>query len=143
MIMILNRYCARRIAMLRYPALISLLLLFCGSSTFADDLTITGKILDAAGQPVANVDVAGFWGFDKGQTQPFDGAKSDKEGNFSVKVAHWGRKSAVLAIDAERKRAGLIMVDQKSVGQSLTIKLEPAVHVFGEFASKDLGRNPG
>lgn len=128
--------------MLRYLFL-PLLFLLSASASYAEDLTITGKVVDNAGKPIENVDVAAFWGFDQERTQPFDGAKTDKEGNFSVKVAYWGRQASVMAIDAQRKHAGLIMVDKKSVGQPMTIKLEPAIHVFGEFASKDLGRNPG
>jgi hypothetical protein len=120
-----------------------LLLLLAPGPLTADEFTAKGTVLDADGKPVAGIEVANFWGFDKGQPSPFNAVKTGPDGSFSVKLNTWQPKAVLLACDAKAKRAALIEFTKGDAARPLTLKLAPAVRVHGEFVSKDLGRNPG
>ena len=65
-------------------------------SAWAEDLTIAGKVVDAAGKPAAGVELASFWMSQKGSMQAYQGTTSDPDGRFSLKVPYWeDRKSVV------------------------------------------------
>jgi hypothetical protein len=107
--------------------------------------SVTGQVLDAAGKPVVGADVATFWGSDKGKMAPFNGAVTDKEGNFSLAMPFYGFPQALLAMDKERKTGGLIVCvfqEGKPAPKSIDIKLGPLVKVHGSFFCKELDRRP-
>jgi hypothetical protein len=103
---------------------------------------ITGKVLDAAGKPVAGADVATFWGADTGKMQPFSGVQSDKEGKFTLSYQNYGIAQALLALDKDRKTGALVVLEPKSAPKEVELKLGPLVKVHGDFFCKELNRKP-
>jgi len=108
----------------------------------AEDLTVKGKVVDAAGRPVAGAEVASFWTAHEGAMRPHNGATTDADGHFTLKAAFWGRPVAVLVLDKDRKTGGLFTVDKASAAREATVKLEPLVRVKGDFTSKELDHKP-
>lgn len=126
-----------------------------GGSLCAQEGTIVkGTVVDAAGKPVAGADVANFWIAGEGAVKsllgfggapsmtPFGNAKSDGAGQFAVKVDFYGRPQAVMALDKERNRGGVAVVEAAKATSPVTIKLAPLVTVQGKFACPDLDRRP-
>src|SRR5438067_782675 len=91
----------------------------------AEDLKITGKVVDAADKPIAGVDVATFWNSHAGALQPNDAATTGSDGKFSLKVQYYGRGTALFALDKERKIGGVLAIDPKSPGKEVQVKLGP------------------
>jgi thiol-disulfide isomerase/thioredoxin len=110
-----------------------------------EEQVVTGTVLDAAGRPVAQADVANLWmsrnagDGPAGTVQPSRGATTDRDGQFSLKVNFSKRSRAFLALDAARERGGLVVVDPKDAQQPVTIRLGPLVSVQGKIASQELG----
>jgi thiol-disulfide isomerase/thioredoxin len=125
------------------------LLLMAGMATAQQtDVKVKGRVVDANGKPVVGADVASFWsaGEDdapkesKGKQSPFGGAKTDGEGNFTVKVNFYGRDAALLAMDSDRTLGGTKVVPVAAAGRAVEIRVAPLVRVHGKIESKDLGR---
>src|SRR6266849_9057122 len=81
-----------------------------GWTKAAEELTVAGKVVDAAGKPAAGVELAPFWTSRNGSMQGYQNTTSDGDGRFSLKVPYFGRGQAVLALDKERKTGGIITV---------------------------------
>jgi thiol-disulfide isomerase/thioredoxin len=128
---------------------IALILLVAGPSMAQDrEVKVKGRVLDPDGKPVAGADVGSFWGVGRddgpeegppGQTA-FGGVKTDGDGRFTVKVDFYGRDSALMAIDADRKIGGIAVVPVADAGREVEIRLAPLTKVHGKLGSKDLGR---
>jgi hypothetical protein len=103
--------------------------------------SITGRVLDAAGKPIFEADVATKWAADTGTMQPFNGIKTDKEGKFSLTL-QGGIAESVLAFDKERKNGGMVVIDVKSRAKPIEIKLGPLVKVHGQFFCKETNKRP-
>ncbi len=108
----------------------------------AGDLTIAGKVVDAAGKPVASVELSAFWTSRASSMQGHESVKSDQDGRFSLKVPDYGRGVAVLAVDKDRKTGGILAVEKGSAANDVTVTLGPLVRVKGNFFSKELNRKP-
>jgi len=108
------------------------------------DVKIVGRVVDAAGKPVAGVEVAPHWGVPRegGKQSGLGAAKTDADGKFVVKVNFDGKDVGIMAIDSERKTGGLAIVARKAVMEPVEIRLGPVVRVHGKFDSKALGRPP-
>jgi hypothetical protein len=103
---------------------------------------VTGRVI-VDGQPIAGAEVASFWNAEKGKMQPYKGAATDAEGRFATTLTFYGPGAqALLALDKERTRGGLVLVDSKSADKPLDIKLGPLVHVHGRFFCKELDKRP-
>src|SRR5579883_504714 len=76
-----------------------------------EEVKITGRVLDAAGKPVAGAEVASFWIVQKGTMTSHQGATTNGEGQFTVPLTFYGRGQALLAVDKDRKTGGLIVVE--------------------------------
>ncbi len=107
-----------------------------------EEVKITGRVLDAAGKPVAGAEVASFWIVQKGTMTSHQGATTNGEGQFTVPLTFYGRGQALLAVDKDRKTGGLIVVEPKEAANRLEIKLVPLVHLHGKFDCKELGKRP-
>jgi hypothetical protein len=105
-----------------------------------EEVKVTGRVVDAAGKPVAGVGVAPFWSFEKEKRTPFRGATTNDEGRFTVALTFYGRGEALFTLDKDRKTGGLIIVEPKEAAKPLEIKLAPLVHLHGKFASKELNQ---
>jgi hypothetical protein len=107
-----------------------------------EETKVTGQVI-ANGQPVAGAEVASFWMAEKGKMRPYKGATTDAEGRFATTLTFYGPGTqALLALDKDRKTGGLALVDDKSAGKPVEIKLAPLVHVHGRFFCKELDKRP-
>jgi hypothetical protein len=107
-----------------------------------EDIKVTGRVVDAAGKPVAGIEVAPFWNTDKAKITPYRGTTTNAQGHFAVPMAFYGRGQALLAMDRDRKTGGLIVLEPKEAAKPQEIKLGPLVHVHGKFDCKELGKRP-
>jgi hypothetical protein len=108
----------------------------------AEGTKITGRVLDGDGQPVADVDVAPYWHIQGGKPAPFRGTRTDAAGGFTFEIDPRYPGAALVALDKDRRRGGLLVVDPKKVPEKIEIKLGPLVHVHGQFSCKELDRRP-
>jgi hypothetical protein len=98
--------------------------------------------VDAAGKPVAGIDVTSFWMTQKEKMTPHKGATTNAEGKFTLSIAFYGLGQALFALDKDRKTGGLIVVEPKEAAKPQTIKLVPLVHLHGKFDCKELNKRP-
>jgi len=111
-----------------------------GWTSAAGDLTIAGKVVDAAGKPAANVELSTFWTSRASSMQGHESVKSNQDGRFSLKVPDYGSGVAVLAVDKDRKTGGILAVEKGSSAKDVTVTLGPLVRVKGSFFCKELNR---
>ena len=110
---------------------------------------VEGRVLDAAGNPAAGVSVSRSWsprGGSNGSLNPFQPAKTDANGSFSIELSFYPGRAIALAsftFDKSGKHGGLVVVDPAKAKEPVTIKLGPLVHVHGTFECKDLGKPVG
>ena len=151
----------------RYSCFIGLLLVAMNAAG-AGDWNIRGRVLDAAGNPVAEATIASFWlgngkrlhsdgtplGFGKqedtpaywqhiGEMEPVDTEHStttDHAGQFRFALQH--DKHALMVMDRTRKHGALLSVRKGNEDQPLEIRLSPLVRVRGAFAAADTGAPP-
>ncbi|HTU92687.1 MAG TPA: hypothetical protein VMF69_21580 [Gemmataceae bacterium] len=107
-----------------------------------EEIKVTGQVVDAAGKPVAGVEVSRFWLVENGKMKPHKGATTNAEGRFALPITFYGRSEALLALDKDRKMGGLIVAEPKEATKPLTIKLVPLVHLHGKFDCKELNKRP-
>lgn len=107
-----------------------------------EEVKVTGRVVDAAGKPVAGAEVAAFWTTEKGKMTPYKGTTTNAEGRFALTVAFYGRAQVLLALDKERKTGGLIVVEPKGAAKPVEIKLAPLIHFHGRFDCKELNTRP-
>ncbi|MBI2922503.1 MAG: hypothetical protein HYY18_15740 [Planctomycetes bacterium] len=117
--------------------ILAALLLF--SAAAPADTTVTGKVVDADGNPVAGADVGTNWQFGEG-AKPYGGVKSAEDGTFSITQRHWTLDATVLAMDAERERGAFASVVQEN--WNVTLKLQPLVTVTGRLDCNEPGVKP-
>jgi thiol-disulfide isomerase/thioredoxin len=69
-------------------------------------------------------------------------AKTNHEGRFVLRVPFYGRHSAILAYDRERRRGGAIVLDKELLNQPAQFTLHPLVRVHGSFISTGMDGRP-
>lgn len=107
-----------------------------------EEVKVTGQVVDAAGKPVAGIDVSAWWYIDNGKMNSHKGATTNEEGRFTRTEAFYGRSLGLLALDKKRKAGGLLILDEKAAAKPVEIKLGPLVHVHGKFFCKELNKRP-
>jgi hypothetical protein len=122
--------------------IVALVLLGLGGLARAEELQIRGKVVDAAGKPAAGVELATFWMVRQGAMTAYQPVTSAADGRFTLKTEFYGRPTAVLGLDRERKTGGLVQVKTPADAKDVTLKLEPLVRVQGDFFCKELGFKP-
>ena len=129
---------------------------------------IEGRVVDAQGRPVPDVNLASFWSANgerlDAEGKPLGSLKTDEDvarfwsnvgqmGPWSQRVttAHDGtfrvplkgtRTHHMLAMDKERARGGLGIVSAGQEGQPITIKLVPLVRVHGQIRGPETDLQP-
>jgi hypothetical protein len=117
------------------------LTLLVGLTAHAQEaVQVIGRVVDAAGKPVAGGEVSNLWNAAGDRMTPYKGATTDAEGRFALK-AYPGR-DVLLALDKERKSGGLVLLEEKLAGKPVEIKLGPLVYVHGKFFCKELNKRP-
>jgi hypothetical protein len=107
-----------------------------------EGLEVSGKVVDAAGKPVAGADVADFYAAEGDRVYAFDGSKTGADGTFRLTVKNYGRAFALVAYDAERKRSGMARLGPEGSKEPLVLSLAPVFRVHGRFTCKALGGKP-
>lgn len=107
-----------------------------------EEVKVTGRVVDAAGKPVAESEVAVYWRADNDKMTPSQGATTNADGRFTFKAAFDGRSRGLLALDKERKSGALVVLDEKAAARPVSIRLGPLVHVHGKFFCKELNKRP-
>jgi hypothetical protein len=102
---------------------------------------IKGRVTDADGKAVAAADVATMWIAQPNTITPFDAARTDADGRFTLELVVHGEQTVLMAMDAARARGGVATV-AKDRSSEVVIKLAPLISVHGSFASKSLGHKP-
>lgn len=105
--------------------------------------SVSGRVLDAGGQPVAGADVATFWSSSKDRMTAFRKATTDADGRFSLRADISDQGVAFLAFDADQQRGALAVVSSNAPGEALVMKLGPLVTVRGQFTCAELGGPAG
>ncbi len=149
--------------MLKRGYLLPFLVLFAGQATGAEkSWELRGRVLDQQRRPVADVEISTFWnangvtledrrrfGSDEAKMTTNEGrmepwghhpTKTDADGNFSMKLG-W-RDYNLLAIDKERKRGAVIVLDPQNAPPLVEIKLLPLVRLHGTARIAKTGQHP-
>ncbi|MCC6739830.1 MAG: hypothetical protein IT452_12355 [Planctomycetia bacterium] len=93
---------------------------------FAEPATLTGRVLDADGKPVAGADVGSLWQLGP-EARPIRGATTGEDGSFSA-TANWnGRSAPLFAMDSSRKRGALVIVEDPA--KPVELRVAPLVKV--------------
>lgn len=113
------------------------------SAAGAETRTVTGRVVDEEGRPVARAEVATHWDAMGGaQMRPFHAARTDRDGRFTLKVDFWQGNAPLLALNREHTRGGTLMVDGKPSDKAVIIPLGPLVRVHGRFSCEELQGPP-
>ena len=117
----------------------ALLLLGASLAEGADPIEVTGRVLDAAGEPVANIEVATYWISKNGRWEAQRGVRTDAEGKFALKERLSARARSLMALDDGQVRGAIAKLDAESAEKPLELKLEATTRVTGAFENKGLG----
>jgi thiol-disulfide isomerase/thioredoxin len=122
-------------------AMIIVLLSGCFAASAQEDVVLSGSVLDAAGQPAADVQVALTWSGTREAMTPLQkDIKTDAAGHYLLSIPGWMTEAAVLVLDTARKQGAVTTIKPRDVREIPPLKLAPAVKVSGRFESKELGR---
>jgi hypothetical protein len=111
---------------------------------------VTGKVVDAKGDPVEGATVASFWirssrqpdGNGGSSFNAFQGVTTDREGAFALELQLYGRDGALMAMDRGQRMGGSVVVKAKGPAEPLKITLGPLVRVHGSFSCNELKKRP-
>ncbi|MFG0283308.1 MAG: hypothetical protein ACF8R7_02705 [Phycisphaerales bacterium JB039] len=103
---------------------------------------VTGRVVDAAGRPVAGAEVATFWSFTPDGAAAYNSATTGDTGAFNLDVSFYNRPTAIMALSADRATGGLIVVDPADAAAQQTITLGPLVEVAGDFYCPEFEAKP-
>jgi thiol-disulfide isomerase/thioredoxin len=117
-------------------------LLLAATPAFAQQVTVRGKVLDAAGKPAAGVEVANFWDGAGGRMKAYQSTTTSADGTFSAKVPGWMQEAPLMVLDKDRKLGGLALVKPTDGAVVPPITLGPLVRVKGKLECKELDRLP-
>jgi thiol-disulfide isomerase/thioredoxin len=112
------------------------------SARAAEEINLTGRVIDAAGKPVTGARVATMWTTAAERTIPYRGAITNVEGRFTISLTVRGHKIGLMARDKEDKTGGLVLLGEKPPDEPVEIKLVPLVSVKGRFFCKELKKCP-
>lgn len=105
---------------------------------------VSGRVVDAKGQPVAGVRIAESWLADhENPLKPARPAVSAKDGRFTLELDLFGRDAVVMAVDATGILGGVAIVRAKSPNDPVEISLAPLVETHARYVSKNRDRSLG
>ncbi len=126
---------------------------------FGDEKSISGRVVEADGSPVANAEVSTSWYIDEetgklvagpswytdaetGELTSSGPMATAADGSFAGKINCRAYGVGLLAMNAERTRGGFLSVDESNVSKPLTIQLDGLGQVRGRFTCTELGHPP-
>ena len=106
--------------------------------------TVRGKVVDLEDKGVAGVKICTRWksGESLSPNSPAETFGTDADGTFEGVVTMARRPVALMAIDADQKRGGVVVLDEKTIEAPITIKLAPLVAIRGQVQCTELGALP-
>ena len=104
--------------------------------------TAEGRVVDASGNPVTDVQVSRSWNWSGGKPTAMRDIAVDENGRFEFETGEQGRPQLLIAYADDGDLAGAVEVagPQES---GVVITLKPSVQVRGRFVCSDLGGDPG
>jgi protocatechuate 3,4-dioxygenase beta subunit/peroxiredoxin len=142
-----------------------LLHLLLGPASAAEPRSITGRIVDDKGRPIAEAAIDFFWSANGrlldaegkprdpsseeaqkqywsqfGRMEPVLTTTSHADGRFSLQAR--GTFYTIMAMDADRTRGGLMMIPKDYNGSDIEIRLQPMVRVQATIYSAVPGDRP-
>lgn len=114
----------------------------CASMARAEKVTLTGRVTDSAGQPVAGSEFGTYWLREKSRMRAGDSVVADAEGRFQFQVNYHGRPMALMALDPDQKRGAVFVLRTNRIDAPLELRLASLVTVRGQFTCSELGRPP-
>src|SRR4051812_20687209 len=150
---------------MRYFSFTVVFLLFYIAPAIASDTrTVSGRILDEQGQPVAGAAIDYYWRANgpakhadgtpldpqhnaddsklfyanEGKMAPHRDSISDRDGRFSIEMNE--RFYTLMAMDADRTQGGLTHVSREQA--DVEIRLHPLVRISGSFEGPEPGQRP-
>jgi hypothetical protein len=126
----------------QYAIIAVILALLPMAARAQDEVKVAGRVVDAAGKPVAGVDVASIWMAEHDGMKPYQGVTTNAEGRFVLPIAFRGRKHGLMALHKDRRIGGLVLMDERVAEKPAEIKLVPLVHVYGRVFCKELNKPP-
>ena len=99
---------------------------------------VTGQVIDVKDNPIPEVLVSSFWETTGDRLEPVIENKTDRIGKFTVAVAFRNEIGAVIAMDKERERGGILIVRKTDEDTTKAIRLSQLVEVKGTFVNKEL-----
>lgn len=131
-------------------ALGAALLLMLGSPALSQEIDtydIRGRVVDAGGEPVANIEVATGWNFQEDSATPRwrsgvvartgTSLRTDEEGRFSGTLYARRPTVAIFALDMKTKVGGIFIFSTSSPGKEYTLKIQPLVRLHGKISIGD------
>jgi len=103
---------------------------------------VSGRVVNADGSPASGAQVATFWNFQAGAATAHNAATTADDGAFQYDVNFYNRPTAIMAMNAERTRGGIIVVAPDQAGEQHTITLGPLVEVKGDFYCEEFEHKP-
>jgi thiol-disulfide isomerase/thioredoxin len=98
---------------------------------------VTGRVVDAAGRPVAGARIAENWMSEQGGPLKVDRPSiSGVDGTFALEMELYGRDRLLMAVDASGRLGGVGTVSGKAPAKPLEIKLSPRVELRVRYASE-------
>ncbi len=106
---------------------------------------IRGVVVDEAGKPVANAVVSRLWHNPRDQKlKAYEPVNTAVDGTFAIDLTfYYGRPYALVTLDTDRKRGGLLLVEGTNATEPITIKAGPLIHFHGTYEAKELGKPVG
>ena len=100
---------------------------------------VSGRIVDAAGQPVAGATAGTDWGFDRRRPPyAYAGLEADDEGHFSGSIAAHGFPVTLEAYSEDGELAGFTRIEDADGTRDVRIVLQPSVRLVGEVTRSGL-----
>lgn len=115
---------------------ILVLLVCCAQEAHAAERTLHGRVLDAAGKPVAGAEVATAWTASGKSLAALRGVTTDAQGRFALDREVTGGPITLLAYDAKRERGGRRKVAASAINEPFDIVLGPLATRSGELTTE-------
>ena len=123
------------------PSALHALLLVATTLGSIEDLSVSGRCVDATGKPVAGAQVATSWSFEEGRPVARKPLPVDAQGAFAGQVAVRKGPVPLVAYTDDGSAAGYALAARDAL-QAVEIVLAPTVRVHGRVTCTELDRSP-
>jgi hypothetical protein len=104
---------------------------------------ITGKVVDATGQPVARALVGRSWSVVRDSVLKIeDPVPASVEGAFSITARFRDKPISLVAMDAAQEWGGLVILDKDTIDKPVKIPIGPLVKLHGMIGIKNSDSTP-